>query len=102
LLARLAASSAKVSRAARKIERAIEALNAFIRAVEDFVEAARDLRVLGEKLRSARQRNLVLRGNTRSTISAKKKAIRRDRKCRLCGSPQHTTPRHRLGTIEYR
>jgi hypothetical protein len=102
LLARLAASSAKVSRAARKIEKAIEALNAFIRAVEDFVEAARDLRILGEKLRSARQRNLVLRGNTRSTISAKKKAIRRDRKCRLCGSPQHTTPRHRLGTIEYR
>lgn len=102
LLARLAASSAKVSRAARKIERAVEALNAFVRAVEDFVEAARDLRVLGEKLRSARQRNLVLRGNTKSTISARKKAIRRDRKCRLCGSPQHTTPRHRLGTIEYR
>jgi len=102
LLARLAARSAKVSRAARKIEKAIEALNAFIRVVEDFVEAAKDLRVLGEKLRSARQRNLVLRGNTKSTISAKKKAIRRDRRCRLCGSPQHTTPRHRLGTIEYR
>jgi hypothetical protein len=102
LVARLAASSAKVSRAARKIEKAIEALNAFIRAVEDFVDAAKDLRVLGEKLRSARQRNLVLRGNTKSTISAKKKSIRRDRKCRLCGSPQHTTPRHRLGTIEYR
>lgn len=102
LVARLAASSAKVARAARKIEKAVEALNAFIRAVEDFVKAAKDLRVLGEKLRSARQRNLVLKGNTKSTISAKKQAIRRDPKCTLCQNTHHTTPRHRLGSIAYK
>jgi sugar-specific transcriptional regulator TrmB len=102
LVARLAASSAKLAKAAKKIERAKEALDALIRAIEDFYEAATNLRTLGDKLRQARQRGLVLRGNTRSTVAARKQAIKRDRKCQLCGSTQHTTPRHRLGSVVYR
>ena len=101
LVARLAASSAKLANAAKKIERAKEALNALIRAIEDFYQAATDLRALGDKLRQARQRGLVLRGNTKSTVAARKQAIKRDRKCQVCGSTQHTTPRHRLGTVVY-
>ncbi|MBX3618611.1 MAG: hypothetical protein KF891_01265 [Rhizobacter sp.] len=101
IVARLAASSAKLAKAAKKIERAKEALDALIRAIEDFYQAATDLRGLGDKLRQARQRGLVLRGNTKSTVAARKQAIKRDRKCQLCGSTQHTTPRHRLGTVAY-
>ena len=101
LIARLAASSAKLAKAAKKIERAKEALDALIRAIEDFWQAATDLRALGEKLRIARQRGVVLRGSTKSTITARKQAIKRERKCRLCGSTQHTTPRHRIGTVKY-
>lgn len=102
ILARLAANSAKFAKAAKKVERAKEAFEAFIRVVDDFWQAVNDLHNLAEKLLSARTRGLVLRGNTRSTITARKGAIKRDRKCRLCGSSQHTTPRHRQGTVEYR
>ena len=101
LIARLAASSAKLAKAAKKIERAKEALDALIRVIEDFYQAATDLRGLGDKLRRARQRGVVLRGNTKTTVAARKQAIKRDRKCQLCGSTQHTTPRHRLGTVVY-
>jgi len=102
LVARLAASSAKLAKAAKKIERAKEALEALIRVIEDFWQAATDMRALGDKLRIARQRGLVLRGNTKSTITARKQAIKRDRKCQLCGSAHHTTPRHRLGSVVYK
>jgi hypothetical protein len=102
LVARLAASSAKLANAARKIERAREALDALIRVIEDFCPAATDLRLLGDKLRRARQRGVVLRGNTKTTVAARKQAIKRDRKCQLCGSSQHTTPRHRLGSVKYK
>lgn len=102
LVARLAANSAKLAQAAKKIQRAKQALDALIRAIEDFWQAATDLRVLGDKLRMARQRGLVLRGNTKTTIAARKQAIKRDRKCQLCGSANHTTPRHRLGSVVYK
>jgi sugar-specific transcriptional regulator TrmB len=101
LVARLAASSAKLAQAAKKIERAKEALDALIRAIEDFFQAATDLRSLGDKLRKARQRGVVLRGSTKTTVAARKQAIKRDRKCQLCGSTQHTTPRHRPGAVTY-
>lgn len=102
LVARLAASSAKLANAAKKIERAKEALDALIRVIEDFYQAATDLRLLGDKLRRARQRGVVLRGNTKTTIAARKQAIKRDPHCQICGSTQHTTPRHPMGSVVYR
>ncbi|WP_432721156.1 hypothetical protein R0381_002669 [Jeongeupia wiesaeckerbachi] len=101
LAARIAASSAKVAGVAKKIERAMEAFNAFTRSIEDFSDAANQLHRLGDKLRQARQRGLRVKGNTRSTITARREAIKRDKKCRICGSSKHTTPRGHIGTVVY-
>ncbi len=102
IVARLAASSARFANAAKKIQKAKQALDAVIRIVEDFYNAVTDLRGLADKLRQARQRGLVLRGNTKSTVTARKEAIKRHKKCQLCGSTDHTTPRHRLGSVVYK
>ena len=101
LVARLAANSAKFVKAAQKIQRAKEALDALIRAIKNFVEAATDLRKLAEKLGIARLRPVVVRGSTRSTVTAKKASVKRDRRCRICKSTDHTTPTHALGNVEY-
>jgi hypothetical protein len=104
LAARLISASAKVSGVARRIQKAqaaIMAIMAFMRVLEDFLQAARDLHRLGEKLLGARVRGVVFRGKTRETLTAKKKIIKRDLRCRLCGSTEHSTPRGRLGNVVY-
>jgi hypothetical protein len=102
LIARLAASSAKLASAAKKIENAKKALDALIRVIEDFFDVTKHLRALGDKLRQARQRGFVFRGNTKSTIAARKQSIKRDKKCTVCHSTTHTTPRHRVGRVTYK
>ncbi|TWI66186.1 hypothetical protein IP91_01997 [Pseudoduganella lurida] len=102
LVARFAASSAKVVTANRKIKRATAAIQSFTRALEDLSTAVDELHTLGAKLVQARSKNLVVRGQTKTTLQAKKESIKRDKKCRLCGSTQHETPRFRPGTVEYR
>jgi hypothetical protein len=101
LAARMLAASAKVGGAMRRIQKAQAAIRAYARVLEDFMDAARDLHRLGEKLTGARARGVTIRGSTRQTLSTKKTSIRRDHKCRLCGSTQHTTPRGRLGKVVY-
>ncbi|QBE65955.1 hypothetical protein [Pseudoduganella lutea] len=101
LLARLAMTGAKLSGASRKFQRAKVAIAAFVRAVEDLQSAVEQIHQLGPKLISARSRGLVVRGNTETTLLAKKQSIRRDKRCRICGSTNHPTPRNRRGTVIY-
>jgi len=101
LAARLLATSAKATSVARRIQKARLAIQAFARTLEDFMDAAGSLHRLGEKLVSTRARGVTVRGSTRQTLTAKKKIIKRDTKCRLCGSTEHSTPRGRLGMVVY-
>ena len=102
LIARFAATSAKVATAGKKLQHAKAAINAFIRVLEDLSNAVDNLHTLGAKLAKARSKGLVIKGNTKTTLRAKKESIKRDKKCRLCGSTQHSTPRCRRGTVVYR
>lgn len=102
LTARFAAAGAKAATAGAKIRRAQAAVSAFVRLLEDFSRAVDDLHVLGEKLVRARSKGLVLRGSTKTTVLAKRESIKRDKRCRVCGSTKHSTPRHRPGTVVYR
>jgi hypothetical protein len=101
LLARLAVTSSKLSGASRKFRRAKVAIAAFVRAVEDLQTAVGQIHQLGPKLISARSKGLVVKGNTKTTLLAKKEGIRRDKRCRICGSTTHPTPRNRRGTVVY-
>lgn len=102
LTARFASAGAKAATAGAKIKRAQAAVQAFIRLLEDFARAVEDLHALGAKLIRARSKGVVLRGNTKTTVMAKRESIKRDKRCRICGSTKHSTPRHRPGTVVYR
>lgn len=102
LVTRLAMSSAKVANAARKIEKAKEALDALIRMIETLCDAANRLQDLGEKLVVARLKGLRLRGKTQQKLEAKRSLIKRDIRCRRCGSSAHRTPRGPRGIVVYR
>lgn len=101
LAARLAMSSAKIAKVAKKAQQIVKACDALTDSLEDFSRASQELHQLGAKLNQARQRGVTLKGNTRSTLSARRESIKRDKKCRICGSTKHTTPHGRLGTVEY-
>jgi hypothetical protein len=101
LIARFAAAGVKAVTANRRIKRARAAIDAFVRVLSDLSQAVDDLHNLGAKLVQARSRNLVVKGNTKTTLQARKAAIKRNKKCRLCGSTEHTTPRRRPGNVEY-
>jgi hypothetical protein len=93
LSARIIASSAKVATASKKIENAMKAIHAFKEVITRFVRVADDLRLLGGKINFARQRGGVrLKGPTKTTLEAKHRTTKRDRKCRICGSTKHKTP----------
>lgn len=102
LVARLATTSAKVAGAGNKIKKADAAIHAMTRMLQDFSDAADNLHMLGYKLNQARSKGLILTGSTKTTLTAKKDNIKRDKKCRLCGSTAHVTPRYRLGTVVYK
>lgn len=101
LIGRFAAASVKVVTANRRIKRAKAAIDAFLRILRDLSDAVDDLHNLGAKLLQARSKGLVVRGNTKTTLAAKRTSIKRDKKCRICGSTTHTTPRRRPGNVEY-
>jgi hypothetical protein len=101
LVARFATASAKVASVARRLKRAKAAIAAFTRVLEDLSRAVDEFHNLGAKLIRARKRNLVIKGETKTTLQAKKNMIKRDKRCRLCGSSAHSTPRRRRGTVEY-
>lgn len=100
-LARLAATSSRLVNATQRIKKAKAALDAFIRIVNDFVDAATDLRRLGKKLHLARNKDKVLNGGTKSTITNTRDPIRRAQHCAFCGSGAHHTPHGRLGDVTY-
>ena len=102
LVARLATTGAKAAGAGAKLKKAQAAVNALMRMLEDFSDAAQNLHRLGDKLLIARSKGVVLRGSTRTTLAGKKDNIKRDKKCRLCGSNKHVTPRYRLGIVVYK
>lgn len=102
LIARFAAASAKASNVGKKLQRAKNAIDAFIRILEQLSNAVDELHKLGYELVQARTKNLVVKAPTRTTITAKKSAIKRDKRCRLCGSSAHPTPTILRGTVEYR
>jgi hypothetical protein len=101
LVARFASAGAKVGTITRKLKRAKAAVDAFIRTIEDFSRAVDDLHSLGGKLLRARRKSLVVKGSTKTTLQAKRNLIKRDKRCRFCGSTSHSTPRTRRGTVEY-
>jgi hypothetical protein len=102
LLARFAKLSATVASAEKKLNRAKEAVQAFLRIIDDFSIAAKDLQNLGRKLVQARSKPYVGKAKTKSTLKAKKESIKREKRCRACGSTKHSTPRARLGTVVYK
>ena len=102
LVARLATTSVKTAVAGNKIKKGQAAISAMGRMLQDFSDAADNLHKLGYKLQKARSKGLVLTGSTKTTLTAKKDNIKRDKKCRLCGSTAHATPRYRLGTVVYK
>lgn len=101
LIARFTATSAKLATVGGKIKRAKAAISAFTRVLEDLSKAADQLQELGVKLVRARSKGLKVQGSTKTTLKAKKESVKRDKKCRLCGSTAHTTPRMRQGTVQY-
>jgi uncharacterized membrane-anchored protein YhcB (DUF1043 family) len=101
LIARFAAASAKIASVGKKLKKAKAAIDAFIRILEDLSDAVDRLHALGAKLVKARSKGLQIKGSTKSTLVAKKESVKRDKKCRLCGSTEHTTPRSRQGTVQY-
>lgn len=101
LVARIAASSVKIATVGNKIKRAKAAVDAFIRMLEDLSNAVDDLHQLGAKLVKARAKGLRVKGQSKMTLKAKKESIKRDKRCRLCGSTEHSTPRGRQGTVVY-
>ena len=102
LAARLATTGAKVAGAGNKIKKAEAAIHAMTRMLQDFSDAADNLHRLGGKLKLARSRGVILTGSTKTTLTGKKDNIKRDKKCRLCGSTAHVTPRYQLGTVVYK
>jgi hypothetical protein len=101
LIGRFAAAGVKVVTANRRIQRAKAAIEAFIRILRDLSDAVDDLHNLGSRLISARSKGLVVRGKTKTTLQAKREAVRRDKRCRRCGSTQHSTPRSHIGKVVY-
>lgn len=101
LVARFATAGAKAANLGKKLKRAKQAIDSFIRMLEDLSRAVDELHMLGYKLLQARAKGLVVRGRTRSTLTARKAAVKRDKRCRCCGSTTHSTPRTRIGVIVY-
>jgi len=101
LVARIASSGLRVISANRKIRRAKIAVQSVVRIVEDLSRAADELHALGPKLIESRTKGFAIRGRTTTTMHAKKDAIKRDAKCKVCGSTHHHTPRRRRGVVEY-
>jgi hypothetical protein len=103
LTARIAASGVKAATASKKIQNALRAIKAFETVIKRFVEVAGDLRALGHKLTAARQRGVRLQAPTKTTAVARRETVKRDRKCRICGSTRHKTPAHvKRGCVVYR
>ncbi|MCU8462810.1 DUF4150 domain-containing protein [Vibrio vulnificus] len=95
LVARFAGGAKKV----KGIRNAAKALDSFIKAVESLIDVLSDYQELAEKL--VKRPLGQFKGKPVTTMTAKKKAVKRDASCRLCHSNQHKTPRYKRGELEY-
>ncbi|WP_047049513.1 hypothetical protein [Vibrio mexicanus] len=95
LLARFAAGAKKV----KGVKNAAKALDSFIKAAESLIDVLKDYLDLAEKL--AKRGLGKFKGNPAMTLTAKKKAVKRNATCRLCHSDEHKTPRVKRGELEY-
>ncbi|EOA9037189.1 DUF4150 domain-containing protein [Vibrio harveyi] len=95
LLARFVGGSKKI----KGIRNAAKALDSFIKSVESLVDVLGDYQELAEKL--ARRPLGKFRGKPVTTMTVKKKAVKRDATCRLCHSSTHKTPRYKRGELDY-
>ncbi|NOI21533.1 DUF4150 domain-containing protein, partial [Vibrio coralliilyticus] len=100
--ARIAALVARFAGGAKKVKgirNAAKALDSFIKAVESLIDVLSDYQELAEKL--VKRPLGKFKGKPVTTMTAKKKAVKRDASCRLCHSNQHKTPRYKRGELEY-
>jgi hypothetical protein len=102
LVVRLTAASARVAGMSRKVAHAKAAVASFIRALNAVNRAVDELHTLGGKLLLARTRPLKLSGGSKTTLTAKKECIKRNKRCRICGSTKHRTPIGNLGYVTYK
>ncbi|PTQ12552.1 hypothetical protein CWO33_16645, partial [Vibrio splendidus] len=100
--ARIATLAARFAGGAKKVKgirNAAKALDSFIKAVESLIDVLPDYQELAEKL--VKRPLGKFKGKPVTTMTAKKKAVKRDASCRLCHSNQHKTPRYKRGELEY-
>lgn len=102
LVARIGGTAARVSGASRKYRNARVGVDAFVRVLDDIGGATQRLHGLAPKMRQARARGATAHGGTRTSLRMKKESIKRDGRCRICGSPKHTTPTNQRGTVKYK
>lgn len=102
LIARFTMVGAKTVTVGASIKRGQLAVDGFTHVLESLSTATDKLHTFSAKLVKARAKPLAARGNSKTTITAKKESIRRDTKCRICGSTAHVTPKkYPLGNVEY-
>ncbi|HFQ5082783.1 TPA: DUF4150 domain-containing protein [Vibrio vulnificus] len=100
--ARIATLVARFAEGAKKVKgirNAAKALDSFIKAVESLIDVLSDYQELAEKL--VKRPLGQFKGKPVTTMTAKKKAVKRDASCRLCHSNQHKTPRYKRGELDY-
>ena len=101
LAARLAAGSAKIAATSRTIRRGKAAIDAVIQMLGELARAVESLHKIGNRLIELRNIGFVFVSKTKSTYHAKKQSLKRDVKCKVCGSTAHRTPRRRRGQVDY-
>ncbi len=101
LSARLTSLAAKAGQTGRKTQKGAAAIRSLAKSIEDFAAAAQDMHSLGKKLRKARNSNIKVKGSSGTTLEAKKRQEKRNKKCRVCGKENRKTPRHMRGSVEY-
>lgn len=99
LMARFAVSSKRVAGAMRTIKKADAAIQSFRRSINEFIEAKHELMDLGRKINFARPKSLVVKGRTKETLRARKDNVKRDKRCKCCGSSAHASPRNQGNSV---
>lgn len=102
LSARISSMAGKAARASRKIEKGMSAIRTFADALQNFADAATDLQALGKKLRKGRNSGMKFKGRSGTTLEARKKQQKRDKRCRICGKAGKSTPQSiKKGNLDY-
>jgi hypothetical protein len=77
------------------------AVQEFALLLVEFMRAANEVHELEEVLAEARIEQLAFPFLPRSELRTRKAAIRQDKSCRCCGSPEHRGHGVRMGTVSY-